>query len=305
MLLAACARPARRACPARRARPGPPAGRRVRRGAAGLPGGGAAATLCRVRELDGKDALVTGGSGDIGRAICVALAARGARVAYTYFSDHEGAARTARAVEDAGAPPPRALRVNFGDAQSTAQLLAQVQAELPRVDLLVHNAASGVFRASADLQPRHLQWSLDVNVRSLLLLVQALRAPRGAAPPALGPGAAVVALSSLGAARAIPQYLALGASKAALESLVRHLALELGPAGVRVNVVSPGLVLTRALDHMPTRDYLTSIARERTPLGRLCTPADVAEVVAFLCGERAAMIHGQTLHVDGGYSIVG
>lgn len=258
-----------------------------------------------VGPLSGKLAFVSGGSSDIGRAICLRLARDGAQLAFSYFSDHEGAAATRQALDELGAPPVSVLRVNFGDEASSAELIQRAQTELPRVDLLVHNVASGVFRSATELSSRHLKWTFDVNARSLVTLVGGFVAERPDAPPLLPAGSAIVAISSLGAVRAIPQYAALGASKAALESIARHLALELGPHGIRVNVVSPGIVQTRALAHLPHRDQLLDIAARRTPLARLCTPNDVAEVVAFLGSPAAAMIHGQTLHVDGGYSIVG
>jgi len=95
-----------------------------------------------------------------------------------------------------------------------------------------------------------------------------------------------------------------GASKAALESMVRHLAAELGPRGVRVNAVSAGTVDTDALRHFPNREQMLQAARERTPAGRVLDPQDVANAVVFLCTDFASMIHGQTLVVDGGYSIL-
>jgi enoyl-[acyl-carrier protein] reductase III len=111
-------------------------------------------------------------------------------------------------------------------------------------------------------------------------------------------------VSSLGAVRAIPDYSAVGASKAALESLVRHMAVELAPRGINVNAVSAGVVETDALKHFPNRDLILENSRQRTPAGRLTSPEDVAKVVYFLCTSLADMIHGQTLVVDGGYSIV-
>jgi enoyl-[acyl-carrier protein] reductase III len=141
---------------------------------------------------------------------------------------------------------------------------------------------------------------MDINARALLAITQGLLAE----PAALGRGSRIIAISSLGAGRAIPQYTVVGASKAALESLARHLALDLGPAGINVNLISPGIVETKALDYFPNREQLLDVAGRRTPLGRLATPADVAAVVLFLCSDAASMIHGQTIHVDGGYSIV-
>lgn len=253
-------------------------------------------------DFSGKRALVTGGSGSIGRAICRSLAASGAEVAFAYFSDHDGARETTTELARLQARRPEVFRVNFGDAASSTAFVGEARSKLERVDILVHNAASGVFRGATDLTTRHFQWAFDVNAKSFLTLVGGLLDARA---PLLGRGGSIVALSSLGAVRAIPQYTAVAASKAALEAVARHLALELGPSGIRVNVVSPGLVQTRALEHFPNRAELVEIASNRTPLARLTTPDDVANVVGFLCSDAAAMIHGQTIHVDGGYSIVG
>lgn len=256
-------------------------------------------------ELTGKKALVTGASGDIGRAICRLLASSGAEVAIAYFSDHEGAQATAEDLRQLQSRPPDVFRVNFGDAKSSEAFPGEVRAKLARIDILVHSAASGVFRGAHELTARHFQWAMDVNAKSLLSVVQGLMKVEAGRDAVLPRGASIVALSSLGAVRAIPQYTALAASKAALEAIVRHLALELGPRGIRVNAVSPGLVETRALTHFPNRTQLVDVASNRTPLARLTTPVDVANVVGFLCCDASSMIHGQTIHVDGGYCIVG
>lgn len=250
-------------------------------------------------DLSGRTALVTGCTGLIGRAICLRLARAGARIVATYFSDHEGADSLRSELAAAGASP-QVTQVNFGYPQEMDALLAELR-KLSRIDLLVWGAASGVMRSAVDLKERHLRWSIDVNAASMLRLVQGLLDPAQGAP-LMGGGGRIVALSSLGAVRAIPMYAAVGASKAAMESIVRNLALELGPLGIAVNVVSPGVVVTRALDHFPNRDEIVSFATARTPLGRLAGPDDVAGAVAFLCSDEAAMISGQTLHVDGGYS---
>ena len=105
--------------------------------------------------------------------------------------------------------------------------------------------------------------------------------------------------------RAIENYTAVGASKAALESLVRHLAVELGPKGINVNTISAGAVDTEALKKFPNREEILDTALSKTPLGRLTTPEDVADVALFLCSDLASMIQGQTIVVDGGYSIRG
>lgn len=256
-------------------------------------------------DLSGKQALVTGATGDIGRAVCRLLASAGAHVSLAYFSDHEGARAAAQELPSLGGCPSEVFRVNFGDAKSSEDFAVELHAKLAQVDLLVHCAASGVLRPARELTPRHFAWALDVNARSLMGLVQALTQVEPGQTALLSRGASIVALSSLGAVRAIPGYTAVAASKAALEAIVRQLALELGPEGVRINLVSPGLVETRALQHFPNRAQLVQVASSRTPLGRLTTPEDVAQVVGFLCSDAARMVHGQTIHVDGGYSIVG
>jgi enoyl-[acyl-carrier protein] reductase III len=117
-------------------------------------------------------------------------------------------------------------------------------------------------------------------------------------------GSSIVALSSLGAQRVLENYVLVGASKAALESIVRHLAVELAPRGIRVNTVSAGVVETDALDAFPNREQMLSWSKARTPAGRLVEPGDVAGAVCFLCSPEAEMIRGQTLIVDGGFSLL-
>ena len=116
-------------------------------------------------------------------------------------------------------------------------------------------------------------------------------------------GSSLVAVSSLGSVRVLENYALVGTSKAALEALVRYLAVELSPQGIRVNAVSGGLVDTDALDHFPNAEQMLSSSRERTPAGRLVEPRDIADAVAFLCSPQAEMIRGQTIVVDGGFSL--
>jgi len=117
------------------------------------------------------------------------------------------------------------------------------------------------------------------------------------------PGSGVVALTSIGSTRVIPDYTAVGASKAALEALVRYLAVELGPKDIRVNAVSPGVVDTKALRHFPSRDAMLAEGLAGTPAGRLVCPQDVALAVRFLLSDDAWMIRGHTLVVDGGAAL--
>lgn len=249
-------------------------------------------------DLSGQTALVTGGSRGIGRAIAVELARAGARVAVNFLRNRSAAEEAAAAIRAVG-PEPLLVRANVGEEEHLDRLFEKIKEEFGGLDLLVSNAASGVLKPATEITAKHFDWTLAINARALLGLVQR------ALPLMAGRGGRVVAISSLGAARSLPYYTAVGASKGALESVVRHLAGELGPRGLRINVVSPGVVETESLKHFPNREEMVEFSRRHTPAGRLATPEDVARVVLWLASDHAAMIHGQTIVVDGGYSIVG
>jgi enoyl-[acyl-carrier protein] reductase III len=235
--------------------------------------------------------LVTGGSRGIGRAIALRFARDGARrVAIGYLRNDRAAEETAAAIQATGA---EAVLVR-GNVTS-ARVLDEVAALGP-LEALVHNAATGVIRPALEVDDKHWDWTLNANARALLQLTRA-------AAPNLGAGSSIVAISSLGAQRVLENYVLVGTSKAALEALVRYLAVELAPRGVRVNAVSGGVVDTGALDHFPNREQMLA-GGAANPVGRLVSPDDIAGVVAFLCSPDAEMIRGQTLIVDGGYSLL-
>jgi len=248
--------------------------------------------------LRGRKALVTGSSRGIGRAIALSLADFKVDVAINYLRHRERAEETAREIEARGARS-LVLKGNVARPEHVTRMFETIGQEWGGLDILVSNAASGVLRPATELSLHHFHWTMDINAAALLPLIQEL-----VKLPSQGEKV-VVAVSSLGAIRAIQNYTAVGASKAALESMVRHLALELAPKGIRVNAVSAGTVDTDALTHFPNREDILETARDRTPAGRLLDPQDVANVVVFLCTGFASMIHGQTLVVDGGYSIRG
>lgn len=248
-------------------------------------------------DLRGKRALVTGGSRGIGRAIALRLAEAGCDVAINYLRSKGPAQETADEVRKRGG---RVLLVkgNVADGEAHGDMFATIGKEFGGLDILVSNAASGVIKPALELTPKHWAWTMEINAAALLPLAQQ-------AVPLMGDrGGQVIAVSSLGAIRAIPNYAAVGASKAALESLVRHLAVELAPRGIRVNAVSAGVVDTDALKHFPNREQMLGESARRTPAGRLVEPADVADAVLWLCTPFASMVVGQTIVVDGGYSVV-
>ena len=131
----------------------------------------------------------------------------------------------------------------------------------------------------------------------------ALRFAR-AAVPQMKPGSTIVGISSLGSTRVLENYVLVGASKAALEAVIRYLAVELAPQGIRVNGVSGGVVETGALEHFPNKEEMLAWSAKRTPAGRLVEPDDIAATVEFLCSPGAEMIRGQTVIVDGGFSLL-
>ncbi len=244
-----------------------------------------------------KTALVTGGSRGIGRAIAVRLAEQGARVAVNYVRNTAAAEETAEMIENAGGEA-LILRANVGKHDKVEKMFLKLKEKWgERLDILVSNAATGVIRQAMDLTEHHWNWTMGINAGTLLPLAQQAR-------PMMKEGGSIVAVSSLGALRAIPMYAAVGSSKAALESLVRHLAVELAGDGIRINAVSAGVVDTDALKHFPHRDDIVGNSVVKTPAGRLTEPGDVADAVLFLVSPLAGMIIGQTLTVDGGYSIL-
>jgi enoyl-[acyl-carrier protein] reductase III len=245
-----------------------------------------------MSSIEGAAVFVTGGSRGIGREIALRFARQGAAsVAIGYLRNDAAAEKTAEELRELGAEPVL-LRGNVSSAKVAEQVAA-----LGPLGALVHNAATGVIRPALETEDKHFDWTMAANARALLALTRA-------AAPGMPAGSSIVAVSSLGAQRVLENYVLVGASKAALESIVRYLAVELAPRGIRVNAVSGGVVDTEALDYFPNKEQMLEWARTRTPAERMVSPEDMADAVLFLCSPAAEMIRGQTLVVDGGFSLL-
>lgn len=252
-------------------------------------------------QLADKIALVTGGGRGIGKAIALRLARDGADVGINYFRNREPAEETARAIEALGR---RAfiVKANVGEVDELQAMIGNVHDELGGLDILINNAASGYNRSVLDQRVKGWDWTMNINARATLFGAQTaapLMAARG--------GGAIVNISSFGGHRVLPEYVVVGASKAALEAVTRYMAVELAELNIAVNAVSAGVVQTDALQHFPQwRDELSARMDEiaaHTPAGRIVTAEDIAGVVAWLCTPDAQMIRGQVLLIDGGFTL--
>ena len=245
-----------------------------------------------------KVALVTGSSRGIGRAIALKLAAEGANVVVNFMRSREAAEEVAAEVRALGREA-HVVKANVGEPEGVEGLLEASETAFGGVDILVNNAASGYIRPVLQQRVKGWDWTMDINARAALFLgkgVAPMMEKRG--------GGAIVNISSLGAGRVMPEYVVIGASKAALEAITRYMAVEFSPLGIVVNAVSGGVVDTDALKHFERGDEMRRVGREETPAGRMVTTEDMAGVVAFLCSPEASMIRGQVVVVDGGYSVV-
>jgi enoyl-[acyl-carrier protein] reductase III len=252
----------------------------------------------RVDSLGGKTAVITGSGRGIGRGIALALAKRGCNITVNYVRKRETAEETAAAIEALGV---RALvvKANMAEEEDVRRLVTRSAEELGSVDIFVANAASGVLRPVLELERKHWDWTMEINARSLLIGAQA------AVPYMRQKGwGRILSVTSFGSRRVLPDYSAVGVSKAAIEAVTRYLAVELAPEGIVCNCISPGVVLTDALDFFPSKERIIEMAIEKTPAPRLVTPEDVGELAAWLCSDAAAMIVGQTIEIDGGYSLL-
>lgn len=248
-----------------------------------------------------KDAvvLITGGSRGIGRAIALRLAReKPAHIVVAYCANHEAARRTVQDITDQGVSAS-SFSLDVGQSGMLNGMFEEIEERLGRLDVFISNAARTTFRPALELSERSWGRVMDMNATAFLLGAQ-----RAAQLMRATGGGRIIGMSSLGSRLVAPGYAGLGPAKAMLESLTRYLAVELAPWGINVNVVCGGFIDTESMRLAPNYKELTEYFRSRTPEGRLGRPEDLAGVVAFLCSPEADWIRGQTLVVDGGYSLL-
>jgi len=241
--------------------------------------------------------LVTGGTRGIGRAISMRFARAGASVTANYLRDQKAAEELKASAEREGLSI-ELCRADLTSPRGLEQIEKSIQDSGGSLSGLVHCAATGVHRTISELTGRHFDWTFSLNVRAFFELMQVLT-------NRFSERSSVVAISSIGARRALPYYSLVGASKGALEALARHLAVELAPRGIRVNVLAPGTVATEVWKVLPEAEERVAAAINHTPIRRLVTPEEVAWAAQFLCSQASMGMVGQTLVVDGGVGIVG
>jgi enoyl-[acyl-carrier protein] reductase III len=251
-------------------------------------------------DLTGRVALVTGASRGIGRACAVRLAEAGADVIVNYITSQAAADDVAEEISSLGRRTA-VVKADVSQQDDVASMMEFIGQSFGKLDILVSNAATGGFRALVTATERNFDAAMKTNVLALIYLVQS-----GLKLLEKSPGRAkVIALSSHGSHLALPFYGMIGASKAALESTVRHLALELGERGINVNVVKAGLVDTDSSRKLPMAEELFEATRKyRSMTGdRMLSADDVANAVLFLASPLSDMVQGETLTVDGGTAV--
>lgn len=254
--------------------------------------------------FQGKNALVTGSSRGIGRGIALKLAERGARVAVHYYRNRQAAETTLEKIRELGSNG-FLVQADVCRPEEVRSIFQQVRAEFGSLDILVANArpeAPTFYEAAMDISLEKWDTAVDSQAKAFLVAVRE-------AAPLMSEGGRIVAITFAPGGRfgSWQPWVAMGAAKAAMESLVRYFAVALAGRGITVNSISPGWVEDSVLNSLP-EVFQTGLRewQERgwTPMRRLGTPADIGNAVALICSEEAGWITGQLIEADGGASLV-
>ena len=239
--------------------------------------------------------LITGGTKGIGRAIALRFAEPGVDVFLNYRGDDE-AAREAHSLVEAAGARCHLIKQDVGTPEGARAVLAQAAEKVDRLDQLVHCAVRAIPKPALECDAHDFTAAVNLNGTALFYLVQA-------ADPLLARGSTVFFLTSRGGRTVVPNYAAIGVAKALAESLVRYLASELAPRGIRINCVAPGVVETDALRAL-FGDQAADIAKhaaETNPSGRGVRDEDYTGLIRFLASPEASFVQGQTIFVNGGH----
>jgi enoyl-[acyl-carrier protein] reductase III len=243
-----------------------------------------------------KYLFITGGTRGIGRAIALSQARAGSHLYLNFLRDSDSAEEVKKEAEKKGARV-HLIQGNVGEASGVTEIVDEIKKTAPKLDAVIHSAALGVFKPLSELREKDWDISLNINAKAFLFLAQQ------SVPLMKKDGGRIIGISSLGARRYTPSYGAIGISKAALEDMVRYLAVELSVHKIRVNAVSGGLIETDSLKMFPQFDAMKKDYLAKTPSGRIGKPEDIARVVSFLLSSDSDWICGQTIIADGGYSL--
>ncbi len=250
-------------------------------------------------DLKNRVSLVTGSSRGIGRATALKLASAGSDVIVNYVSSRTAALETAKEIRQLGRQV-WVVKADVSEEQDAIELMGFVSREIGQLDIIVSNAATGGFRNLFDSEPKHFERAMATNVLSLVYLAREARELMINRPYRTK----IIAISSHGADIALPSYGLIGGSKAALESIARHLTLEVGHLGVNVNIVKAGLVRTDSTDRLPGAEEMFAGRIHKSMMGsRVLEADDVANAVLFLASPLSDLVQGETLTVDGGSAI--
>ncbi len=246
-----------------------------------------------MSKLEGKTALVTGASKGIGAAIAKALAAEGAAVVVNYASSKAGADAVVAEITQAGGKAI-AVQGNIADATDAQSVVTQTVEKFGHLDILVNNSGVYEFAPIEDISEPHYRKQFDVNVLGLLLVTQA-------AAKHLRTGASIINIGSVVSRVTPPGSAVYTATKAAVEGITGALARELGPRGIRVNALNPGMVETEGAHAAGFigSDFQAQIVAQ-TPLGRIGQPQDIAAIAVFLASDDAGWLSGEKLYASGG-----